>query len=96
MSMQDAFQYFTRMAHLVAQDSVPGEAPLAAPKPKSHANVQRPVRSPRHPGGLIRIVRTRVRSLLPGSNADNPNERTSSVVPFLAAADIDRAKDAAA
>jgi hypothetical protein len=94
MSMHDAFQYFTRMAQLVAEDSVPGVAPLATPTTKVQA---RGVRPSRHPGGLIRIVRTRLRSALSGRHPNTrPGRRTAPVVPFLAAADIVRAEDAAA
>jgi hypothetical protein len=58
MSMQDAFQYFTRMAQLVAMDSAAG-AQSAAPAV--------PLAARRHSDGrglarLIRIVRPRRRA----------------------------------
>jgi hypothetical protein len=68
----------------VAEDSAAGEAPLA-PAPKA------PQAQPsRRPGGLIRIIRTRLRLLLVGK------KRTAAVHPFLPAADIGRVEDAAA
>jgi hypothetical protein len=84
MGMQDAFQYFTRMAQLVAQDSVPGDAADAAPTEKA-------TRQPSHgPAGLIRVVRARLRAHL------DIKKRTAAVHSFMAAADTRHAKGAAA
>jgi len=49
MSMQDAFQYFTRVAQLVAEDSVPGAAPRATP-----------AQDRRGPAALIKVIRARL------------------------------------